>query len=107
MTAYSERRVLSLLLIAPERVVETGLAADDFMFEFDRQIFGAIAEKRTGDILVLALPDDVSRYALDLDENWAPTNLRAFAGIVRDDAEQRRFASAVRKLSAAAEKTAR
>lgn len=105
--AYAERRVLAVLLTAPERVAETGLKTDDFTFEYHRQIFDAIKAKHTGDLLVLELSDDVSQYAIDLDENWAPENLGAFARIVRKDAEQRRFARAVRKLSGASERVAR
>lgn len=107
MTSYAEHRVLSLLLIAPERIVETGLVAENFVLACHREIFDAIAAKETGDILALGLSDDVSQYALGLDENWSPTNLRAFASIMLDAAEQRRFARAVRKLSGAAERAAR
>src|SRR5258706_13459429 len=96
--AYVERRVVTILMTAPGRIAETDLNAADFSFEYHRAIFQAIAEKETGDILALGLPDYVSRFALGLDENWAPTNLRAFSEIMRDDSRQRDFARSVFRL---------
>jgi hypothetical protein len=102
--AYVERRVLAILLTAPGRIAETGLKVDDFTFEYHRQIFRAIAEKQTGDILVLGLPDDVSRYAVALDEDYAPTNLCVLADVILDDAKQRDFARSVSRLRGGARK---
>jgi replicative DNA helicase len=97
-TGYAERRVLALLLANPERVTETSLSPKDFVFDYHGLIFGAIADTNTGEVLGLGLPDEVSRYALGLDENWTSVNLSAFAEIVRQDAAQRRFVRSVAKL---------
>jgi hypothetical protein len=98
LSDYAERRVLALLLADPQRVQETDLAADDFEYRDHRELFQAITEKRTGDVLALDLPDDLSRFALALDENWTPTNLLVMSGIVGAAARQRGFARSVSRL---------
>lgn len=107
LSNYAERRVLALLLADPLRVQETDLAAADFEYPFHRELFCAIAEKRTGDVLALGLPDEISRFALTLEENWAPTNLLAFSGIVGESARQRGFARNVSRLRGDPAKTLR
>jgi len=95
---YAERRVLAMLLIAPERIDEIDLAPDDFEYTSHRDLFRAISEKRTGDLLSLELSDEVAKFALTLEENHAPSNLVPFSRIVAKAAEQRRFARSVSRL---------
>ena len=98
MTDYAERRVLSILLASPGLLPEANLEVDDFAVQYHRLIFQAIAEKKTGDILALGLPGDVGRFALGLDEDWAPKNLGALVALVKQAAEQRRFVASTGRL---------
>ena len=92
MTGYAERRVLSLLLAYPALTVD--LKADDFEYAFHRLLFAAVGDE----IATMPVLDEVKVYALNLDENWAPENLGAFADIVKKAAAQRRFAQGVERL---------
>lgn len=96
--AFAERRVLAIVLAHPERLQETGLKPEDFYFDFSREIFSAIGKHGTGEVVSLGLPDDVSAYALDLDESYAPENLQAWARIVKAAAEHRAFEKRVSRL---------
>lgn len=98
MPPWVEQRVLSLLMLEPQRTAETQLLPEDFQYPPHRRIFSAIVENGTADLLVLGLPEDVSIYALELDEAWAPGNLGALCRMLRAAREQRRFAQSVEKL---------
>lgn len=95
--AFAERRVLAILLANPD-LMPAGLKSEDFYFDFSREIFAAIGKRGTGEVVSLELSDEVSTYALNLDESYAPENLAAWARIVKAKAEQRAFEKRVSRL---------
>lgn len=87
---YAERRVLSILFRCPG---PCDLEAGDFEFAWHSVIFHAL-----NTFTEMALEDELKAYLLDLDENWAPENLPAFARMVKKNAAQRRFVEGVARL---------
>lgn len=94
MTNYAERRVLAIMFANP--ALAPALKAEDFKYVWHQIIFKGLSQGN--DVTVMDIADDVKAYLLGLDEDWTPQNLELFARLVREDADQRRFAESMGRL---------